>query len=74
MAGTSVALWVAGWFGSIPRMFRLPAPLTTDALRKLLGSAWNSCEKTKREFGYRPRRKLDDALAEMVADSRSATG
>jgi nucleoside-diphosphate-sugar epimerase len=64
-------LWAAGRVGNILRALHLPAPLTTEALRKLLGSAWYSCEKAKRELGYRPRRKLEDALAEMVADSRA---
>jgi nucleoside-diphosphate-sugar epimerase/GT2 family glycosyltransferase len=64
-------LWAAGRLGNILRAFRLPAPLTTEALRKLLGSAWYCCEKAKRELGYRPRRKLEDSLAEMVADSRA---
>jgi nucleoside-diphosphate-sugar epimerase len=64
-------LWAAGRVGNILRALRLPAPLTTDALRKLLGSAWYSCEKAKRELGYRPRRKLEDALAEVIADSHA---
>lgn len=64
-------LWTAGWFGNVLHMLHLPAPLTTKALRKLLGSAWYSCEKAKRELGYRPCRKLEDALTEMVADSRA---
>ena len=64
-------LWAAGWSGNILRALRLPAPLTTDALRKLLGSAWYSCEKAKRELGYCPRRKLEAALAEMVEDARA---
>jgi nucleoside-diphosphate-sugar epimerase len=64
-------LWAAGRFGNILRALRLPAPLTTEALRKLLGSAWYSCEKARHELGYRPRRRLEDALAEMVADSRA---
>ena len=64
-------LWAAGRFGNILRALRLPAPLTTEALRKLLGSAWYSCEKARHELGYRPRRKLEDALAEMVVDARA---
>jgi hypothetical protein len=64
-------LWASGRFGDILRALRLPAPLTTEALRKLLGSAWYSCEKAKHELGYRPRRRLEDALAEMVADLRA---
>jgi len=61
-------LGIAGRIGNILRALRLPVPLTTESLRKLLGSAWYSCEKAKRELGYRPRRKLEDALTEMVAD------
>jgi hypothetical protein len=64
-------LWATGRVGNVLRALHLPAPLTTEALRKLLGSAWYSCDKAKRELGYRPRRKLEDALAEMVADSRA---
>lgn len=62
-------LWTAGWFGNFLHMLHLPAPFTTGALHKLLGSAWYSCEKAKRELGYRPHLKLEDALTEMVLDS-----
>jgi nucleoside-diphosphate-sugar epimerase len=61
-------LWAVGRIGNILRALHLPVPLTTEALRKLLGSAWYSCEKAKRQLDYRPRRKLEDALAEMVTD------
>jgi len=61
-------LRATGRVGNILRALHLPAPLTTEALRKLLGSAWYSCEKAKRQLGFRPRRKLEDALAEMVTD------
>ena len=39
----------------------------SDTLEKLLGSAWYSAEKIKRELGYRPKRVFDDAVEEMVA-------
>jgi len=61
-------LRATGRVGNILRALHLPAPLTTEALRKLLGSAWYSCEKAKHQLGFRPRRKLEDALAEMVTD------
>jgi nucleoside-diphosphate-sugar epimerase len=38
----------------------------SDALEKLLGSAWYSAEKIKRELGYRPKHAFDDAVEEMV--------
>ena len=63
------ALNVAGRIGDILYKLRLPVPLTTDALRKLLGSAWYSCEKAKRDLGYKPRWQLEDALPEMVSDT-----
>jgi UDP-glucose 4-epimerase len=64
-------LWAVGLFGNTLRALHLPAPLTTESLRKLLGSAWYNCEKAKRELDYRPSRKLEDALTEMVASSRA---
>jgi UDP-glucose 4-epimerase len=39
----------------------------SNALAKLLGSAWYSSEKITRELGYRPTRTLDDSIKEMVA-------
>jgi len=39
----------------------------SDALEKLLGSAWYSAEKIKHELGYRPKRAFDDAVEEMVS-------
>ena len=38
----------------------------SDALAKLLGSAWYSSEKITRELGYRPTRTLDGSIKEMV--------
>jgi nucleoside-diphosphate-sugar epimerase len=45
-------------------------PLNTSALEKLLGSAWYSNEKIRRELSFRPRRTLADALPEMVEEYR----
>jgi UDP-glucose 4-epimerase len=42
------------------------------AFDKLLGSAWYSCEKIKRELDYRPTHTLDDSMNEMVAAYRVA--
>ena len=35
-------------------------------LEKLLGSAWYSSEKIRRELGYRPKRAFDDSIEEIV--------
>ena len=42
--------------------------LDTDALDKLLGSAWYSSEKISRELGYKPAYTLKDSLPEMVTE------
>ena len=39
----------------------------SDALAKLIGSAWYSSEKISRELGYRPAITLDDAMPELIA-------
>lgn len=44
----------------------------SDALDKLIGSAWYSSEKISRELGYRPVRCFEDALPEMIAWWRMA--
>jgi UDP-glucose 4-epimerase len=46
----------------------------SEALRKLLGSAWFSSDKIVRELGYRPIRSLRDALPELVAEYRAGIG
>lgn len=38
----------------------------SNALTKLLGSAWYSSEKITRELGYEPTHTLDDSVKEMV--------
>jgi nucleoside-diphosphate-sugar epimerase len=59
----------AARIGDALQALGLPVPLTGAAVNKLLGSAWYSCERAKRELGYRPRHRLEDALPEMVAHS-----
>jgi nucleoside-diphosphate-sugar epimerase len=44
----------------------------SDALDKLIGSAWYSSEKISHELGYRPTVTLEDALPEMIAWYRKA--
>jgi UDP-glucose 4-epimerase len=46
----------------------------SDALEKLIGSAWYSCEKISRELGYRPSVAFEDALPELIAWYREARG
>jgi UDP-glucose 4-epimerase len=47
-------------------------PLDSDALDKLIGSAWYSSANIARELGYRPRWTLPEAMPAMVARYRSA--
>ena len=53
---------------TIGRLSRRRFILDTDALDKLLGSAWYSSEKISRELGYKPAYMLKDSLPEMVAE------
>lgn len=46
-------------------------PLNRSALEKLLGSAWYSSDKIRRELGFRPTRTLESALPEMVSAYRA---
>lgn len=39
----------------------------SDALEKLIGSAWYSSEKISRELGYHPSVNFEDALPELIA-------
>jgi UDP-glucose 4-epimerase len=45
----------------------------SDALDKLIGSAWYNSERIVRELGYRPLISLEDALPGMIAWYREAT-
>lgn len=57
---------------AIGRMSKWRFILDTDALEKLLGSAWYSSEKLSRELGYKPAYNLKDSLPEMVAEYRKS--
>lgn len=48
-----------------------PLAFNSEALDKLIGSAWYSSAKIHRELGYRPTRTLKTALPEMVAAYRA---
>jgi nucleoside-diphosphate-sugar epimerase/GT2 family glycosyltransferase len=54
----------------VQRLTRWRAPLNSDTLEKLLGSAWYSSARIEQELGYRPTRTLADALPEIVASMR----
>ena len=49
-----------------------PLVFNSDALEKLIGSAWYSSAKVHRELGYRPTRTLETSLPEMVAEYRTS--
>ena len=44
----------------------------SDALQKLLGSAWYSPDKIARDLGYAPTRTLAATMPELIADYRAA--
>jgi UDP-glucose 4-epimerase len=47
-----------------------PFVLNSDALEKLLDSAWYNSAKIRRELGFQSRQNLETALPEMVAEYR----
>jgi UDP-glucose 4-epimerase len=49
-----------------------PWAFNSEALDKLIGSAWYSSDKIRRELGYRPMCTLGTALPEMVAEYRTS--
>jgi len=46
----------------------------SDALEKLIGSAWYSSEKISRELGYRPSVTFEEALPELILWYRKGQG
>lgn len=46
----------------------------SDALNKLMGSAWYSSDKISRELGYHPSINFEGALPELIAWYRKETG
>jgi UDP-glucose 4-epimerase len=49
-------------------------PFDSAAYDRLLGSAWFSCSRIKREIGFRPSATLESAMAEMVDAFRRSRG
>jgi nucleoside-diphosphate-sugar epimerase len=43
----------------------------SEALRKLLGTAWFTSDKIARDLGYRPERTLQDAMPDLIAEYRA---
>jgi hypothetical protein len=43
----------------------------SEALRKLLGTAWFTSDKIARDLGYRPARTLRDAMPDLIAEYRA---
>jgi UDP-glucose 4-epimerase len=43
----------------------------SEALQKLLGSAWFSSDKIARDLGYRPLRTVQDTMPELIAEYRA---
>jgi nucleoside-diphosphate-sugar epimerase len=75
--GWSVPAWLlrlgAGAGDVLQRIAGRPMPLTTGTLDKLLGSAWYSSDKIRRQLGFAPRHTLYDALPEIVAEYRAGS-
>lgn len=69
----AVVLRAAAHAGDLfKRLFGCRLPFNSEVLNKLLGSAWYSDAKIRRELGYNPRHTLESALPEMVAQYRGA--
>ena len=54
----------------IGRLRGRPLVFNSEALEKLIGSAWYRNEKIRRELGFVPRRTLEEALPEMIGQYR----
>lgn len=72
--GWSVPSWILGVGGKVGDMLWRVAgvrmPLNSATLGKLLGSAWYSSEKIRRELGFRPCHSFFETLPEMIAEYR----
>ncbi len=61
-------LRVMGYMGdAASRIRRRRFVFDSDALEKLIGSAWYSSDKLSRELGYRPATTFPEALPELIA-------
>ena len=69
--GWSVPVWTLRALGRIGDAIGLVRGrrfvFDSDALDKLIGSAWYSSERIARELGYRPAMSLENALPELIA-------
>ena len=64
-----------GYVGDvIGRVRRRRFMLDSQALNKLIGSAWYSSERISRELGYHPSMTFDGALPEIIDSYRKASG
>jgi UDP-glucose 4-epimerase len=74
--GWSVPSWILSVSGKVGdllgRVAGVRMPLNSVAVSKLLGSAWYSPEKIRRELGFRPTHTLYDALPQMIAEHRAS--
>ncbi|QBQ53512.1 NAD-dependent epimerase/dehydratase family protein [Nitrosococcus wardiae] len=52
----------------VERVLKRRVPLNSRVLYKLIGSAWYSCAKIRKELGYRPQHSLETALPEILAN------
>ncbi|RMD65050.1 NAD-dependent epimerase/dehydratase family protein [Candidatus Parcubacteria bacterium] len=60
-------LWAMARAGdAMEALLRRRLPFDSDALEKLVGSAWYSSARIERELGFRPRRHLRENLPEIV--------
>jgi nucleoside-diphosphate-sugar epimerase len=66
-----VLLRTSAKLGDVAGRLGLPAPINSDALEKLLGSACYSSEKIQRDLGFRAVHCLRDVVPEMVAAYRN---
>ncbi len=67
-------LWAIAHMGDLGGMLSgRRMPLDSDALQKLMGSAWYSCEKLT-ALGYRAAYDLDRGLAEMADEMNLVSG
>jgi nucleoside-diphosphate-sugar epimerase len=64
-------LRTAAKLGDVAGRLGLPAPINSDALEKLLGSACYSSGKIQRDLGFRAAHYLRDVVPEMVAAYRN---
>ena len=63
---------MAGLGDGAARLFRRPVPFDSDALGKLLGSAWYEARRAPEELGFEPQHTLYGAMPEIVRSLRAA--